>query len=142
MADLSVVAASVRLADPSQVEVGTVDVTDAAAVTAGMLVYKDTGAGTVHLLTRDVLPTSVLYFGVSANHADFGQPVLFTRSVGNKVDLGVTLTKGARYVGSANAGKIAAEADLATNKYRYDVGVAEDTQYLRLELNNTGIKMP
>lgn len=71
-------------------------------------------------------------------HSFAEQPVALLRD-GN-IDLGCALVVGEEYYISANAGKIKPFSELGSGEFRTRVGIADETDNLRLQFDATGIE--
>jgi len=108
-------------------------------ITAGDAVYLDATTGEIKAALNDSAAHSAVK-GIAINRAEDGQPVSWVPA-GN-VSFGAILTVGEIYVLSANAGKIAPEADNGSGEYVTVLGVATSTSVLKLGIINSGVAVP
>lgn len=137
MADLSINAANVLASANAVIEKSY---NFGATVTAGQLVYLDSNNRWV-LNDANAAATGngvTDTRGVALCNGSNGQPAAVC-----KEDIyfkpGATLTNGAAYYGSPNAGALAAAADITTGNYPVFVGLARDTTYLHLKPIAAGV---
>jgi hypothetical protein len=132
MADIAPVAASV--ARTSSTVIGEAD--SGAAIAQGDAVYLDAN-GRLQLADANVSDAAAASVGVAlAAAAGAGVPIPYAK--GGDVVLGAG-TRGVIYVLSANPGKIAPSADLASGHRVTILGVGKDGGILNLGVRATGI---
>ena len=136
MADLTVTAANV-LAGTNAVKK---TVRAAAAITAGQLLYKASD-GRYGVVDADSATAEArVPAGIALNNAGANQPVIMQTA--GDITIGATLTVGAIYVASDNAGGIMPVADLETGDYVTIIGVAISASVLRLAITSSGVAVP
>jgi hypothetical protein len=103
------------------------------AVTAGQPVYLDS-ASQKYLLADSNSATLAarLALGIALNAAALNQPLSVQK--GGDITIGATLTAGSPYYLSANAGGIMPAADLTTGDAVCQLGLAESTTVLGLNI--------
>lgn len=136
MADVSVTAAEVLPDSGTTTFSGTLGGT----VTAGQPVYKD-ASGTYQAADANASALTAAAVGIAMTGGVSGQPVIIAGS-GSTLDPGFTVTVGAVYVVSANAGGIAPVADLAQNWRTTILGVGISASQLALRIYASGALVP
>ncbi len=130
MADLSITVANVALVSGTQQTAVA-----GATLTAGMPIYQD-GSNLVQKCLNTTAATAACT-GITLNAALSGQPVTFAKQ-GAVMVIGATMTVGAPYLCSTNAGGICPEADISTN-FVTQLGRAITSTRLQLDLIVYGI---
>lgn len=130
MADISIT--SVTPGDDCQIVTGDAGAT----VAVGDWVYKDTDR-LLKLADCNLSPTAATVKGMALHAAISGQPLSIACK--GEVTLNAVLTTGKVYVLSANAGKTAPVADLASGWRTSIVGYAKTTAILVIGIVNSGI---
>lgn len=123
--DLVPVAANVATVTDGQFGTGTAGET----ITAGQTLYLDAATNTYKLADVNASGKDVIA-GISLHGASSGQPIKF--QAGGTINLGVTLTVGLIYVGSATPGGIAPSADGITGWKTCVLGIATTTANLKM----------
>lgn len=140
MADVTVTAASVLGGAGDKDYLGVAG----EAITAGMLVYKDTTAGAttgLYLKSDANAAGKKQIDGVALNSAlAANQPLVVQRS--GVYTVGGTVTVGGVYVLSATAGGIAPVADLASGLTTCIFGVGLTASTLQIAIHNSGAAVP
>lgn len=136
MADLAPVAASVQCMDNTKAYMGWVKVGE--TVAQGDVVYKPT-ADSERLKADHTDAEKANAEGVVLTPGGDGEYVFIAKS-GATVDLGITPANGA-YVVSANAGKIAPYADLASGDFVTILGTVKDG-ILTVDIKASGGALP
>lgn len=123
-ADISITAASVIPSAAAKITTKTAGAT----LTAGQIVYEDTGdSNKVKLAdTNSATALARVVFGIAASGASAGQPIRIIRE-DPSLTLGGTVAIGDILILSATAGGIAPSADAATGHYVTFLGVATTT---------------
>lgn len=103
--------------------------------TAGQPVYLDTTTNKLKLSDNNLAGAQSVT-GVTLNGSSPGQPVKYQYS--GQINLGATLVAGTIYVLSANTGKIAPAADLASGNTVCIIGVAISASLLQMNIFNSG----
>lgn len=134
MADLVITAANVAKGSDATVENGTAGAT----VTAGQAVYLDTADGRLKLADNNGTGTRSVR-GVALHGAAAGQPLQIQRA--GDITIGATMTAGAAYYLSANAGGIAPAADLAAGMDPILIGMAKSTTVLTIDIIDVGVTL-
>jgi len=121
-ADISITAASVIPGANAKI----VTKTAGATITAGQVVYEDTGdSNKVKLADTDsATALARVVFGIAAGGAAAGQPVRIIRE-DDDLTLGGTVATGDILILSGTAGAVAPNADAATGDYVVFLGVAK-----------------
>ena len=110
------------------------------AVTQGEPVYRKAGDSKYYAADCDLSSEAATVAGICATAAATDGFVIIVTS--GEMDLGATLTIGAQYVASGNAGGIAPQADLATNDYISSLGFAVATDKFIVNIKNSGYQVP
>ena len=127
MADLTITAANVAAVAGAKTRNRTLGVT----ATAGQVMYKDAAdAEKSKLADCDGVTAARVFDGIALNGGATGQPVTLVYE--GDVVIGATLTKGAAYYMSPNAGGICLLADVAVGDLPVLLGMAISTTTLRL----------
>lgn len=137
MADLTITTSAVVPTIPNPpTGVGAPYLMGVAAVdlTQGQPVYIDATTGLVNLADAVTNPNAT---AITTAAAKANQSIAVMNS--GKCAFGAILTKGAQYVVSHNSGRIAPRADLTTGDSITNLGIAESTTVLRIEIEATGI---
>ena len=135
-ADISITAANVVPATGYRFEDGTAGAT----ITAGQLLYKDSGdSNKFKLVDNDASATASVY-GIALNGAASGQPIRVQTD--GTITIGGTVAVGTIYVSSSNAGGIAPSTDLASGDYTSVVGIALTTGTISMSIFNGGVARP
>lgn len=134
MADLVITAANVVAGSGAQIGNGTAGAT----LTAGDVLYIDTAASNV-LKLADANAASPAYTveGIALHASLTGQPIQYIKL--GDLTLGAVMTQGLVYVLSANPGKIAPAADLASGWFTTVLGIAKSTSILTLINRTAGV---
>jgi hypothetical protein len=137
MADITITAANVLKGANAVIEKGVAGAT----VTAGQVVYRDAADGRYKLADCDSATDGVrVPRGIALNGASSGQPLEILMS--GDITIGATLTLGATYYLSGNAGRIAPAADLATGDFPSVIGLATSTSVLKVNITSAGVAIP
>jgi hypothetical protein len=130
MADVSVIAASVKKTATTVIETGTAG----EAVTAGQPVYLKSLDKKLWLADANGSDLTAEAVGIALNGASADHPLDY--AVDGDVTFNAGLTAGTVYVVSATAGAIAPSADLDTNStwHATVLGVASSTTNLKLSI--------
>lgn len=135
MTDLTITATSVVKSTGSKTKTGIAG----AAITAGQVVYVDTGdSNKIKVVDSDsatALAREVA--GIALNGASSGQPVTYQWD--GRITVGATVAVGTIYVASDTAGGIMPAADLETGDYTSILGIAVSTTELDLQIHNGGV---
>jgi hypothetical protein len=132
MSALSITAANV-IADAEATQAKGVAGT---TITAGMPVYLD--GSEVYQKSRGNGATAAQCDGIALNGASSGQP--FDILTAGNINLGATLVSGtAYYVSDATAGLIVPFDDLGSGDYPTFLGVADDTDNIRIAIQEGGV---
>ena len=130
MADISFTTTAVQFTDAESFL--TTNRTAGTTLAAGDFVVLDSAnqwiLGDVNSGTLEV--TGSNGFGIALNPAALNQPVKVVTEDGAEIDFGSGLAQWDTYIGSANPGKIAEIADLATGHYTVLLGYAKTTSIL------------
>ena len=111
MSDVAITAANVVHDINSITGTGTAGAT----ITAGQLLYLDSGTSTLKLCDSNASQAAATCVGIALHAALANQPIRYQTS--GDITIGGTLTVGGIYVASATAGGLAPVADLATGMY-------------------------
>ena len=136
MADLSVTAANVKL-----VSGPTEDITAAAAITAGQVVYKEAASNDAKLSDNDSATAEVRAIrGIALHAAAIDQPLKIAKNTAI-VEFGAILTAGVDYYLSGTAGGICPRADVTTGDDPVRVGIATTTSRLLLDFADPDVTL-
>lgn len=135
MADLAITAANVVKGAGAVVETGYAG----AAITAGQVVYLDPSTSTYKLADSNGVADAKKPRGIALNGASINQPIAVQR--GGDINIGATLTSGATYYLSANAGGVCPVADVVTGDDVVVIGVAKSASVLSLALFAPGVTL-
>lgn len=134
MADLTITATSVVAGGNAVVTNGVAG----AAITAGQVVYLDSGSGTYKLADNN-LAGAEAPAGIALNGAASGQRVAVQTA--GKIAIGATLTAGSAYCLSSTGGGICPASDLTTGDVVVQLGLAVSTSVLDLRINAPGVTL-
>jgi len=134
MADLTITAASVIAGTGAKSVSGTAGAT----ITAGQTVYLDSADNEYKLADCDSATEAVRSpVGIALHGASDGQPLkVHTKGL---ITIGATMTAGATYYLSQNAGGICPIADLGSGDYRTIIGIATSTTVLDVQIIESGV---
>ena len=122
MADLAITAANVLKGANAVFQAGIAGAT----ITAGQPLYLDSNTNTYKLADADASAAAATVVGVSLNGASSGQPVSINFS-DDDFTTGGTMTVGAIYILSNNAGGVTLASSLTTGWYPNVVYIAKST---------------
>lgn len=136
MADISITAANVVAGSNASTITGTAGV----AITAGQAVYKDPTTNKFLLADNDAVATAAHdALGIALNGAALNQPLVVQK--GGDITVGAVLTAGVAYYLSATPGAICPVADLVTGKTVCQLGLAETTGILHIDVQFPGVTL-
>lgn len=136
MADVIVTAANVAKASDTIFQDGIAGVT----ISAGETVFQDSADEKFKLADANASSATATVRGIALHGSLNNQPLRI--AVGGSLNPGFTVGVGAIYVQSANAGKIAPAADLATGHYSSILMVGITSTSARLIMVNSGVAVP
>jgi hypothetical protein len=137
MAALTITAANVVAGSNATRDNGIAGV----AVTAGQAVYRDPTTRKFLLSDADSATAAANNVdGIALHAASLNQPLAIQKA--GDINLGATLAVGTIYVLDSTAGGIAPAADLGVNEFVVVLGVASSASNLRLDIQNSGAKVP
>lgn len=140
MADLTIVAASVKLSAGVSTQYRTVGTANA-AITAGQLIYLSGADSLLYLADANASDVAAEVVGMALANVAAGQPLPYAID-GADVDVGSILTQGATYIASATPGGVCPIADLASGSYLSFCGYAVSPTKMRLMVVPTGVLKP
>ena len=118
MADVAITAANVaKVSGSTTTDTGIAGAT----ITAGQLVYLDSGTNTIKLADSNLSQAAANTIGIALHGSLSGQPIQY--AIGGDITIGGTVTVAGVYVTSANAGGLAPVADLVSGMYTKVIGV-------------------
>lgn len=133
MADLVITAANVQQASGPRPKVATAG----AGLTGGQPFYFDASSNAQPAQADSAAHATIAGVVITETVAA-GQQFAYAQS-GAVLTIGAAVVKGANYVVSANAGKIAPDADLTAGNYVTEIGRAINTTQIQLNFNVTGV---
>jgi hypothetical protein len=137
MADLTITAANVAAGTGAQTSDGTAGGT----ITQGDVIYQDAAdSNKWKRADANLSAAASTGIGIALNAAENGQPVRI-ETIG-EMNVGATLTVGTIYVLSANAGKIAPAADLASGWFTFIIGIGKTSSNMVLVMKTAGVAVP
>lgn len=136
MASLSITAANVIAGSNATIERGTAGAT----ITAGMVVYRDSGDGKYKIADADSATAEARDpRGIALNGASNGQPLAIIRS--GDVTIGATMTAGLAYYLSPTPGEIGVVADVLSGDDPIILGQAKSTTVLTVKISDPGVTL-
>ncbi len=137
MADLTITAANVLAATGAPTDKSKVA---GEALTAGQPTYLKTSDGKLYESLSSGLAEPAQFYGIALNNAAINQPVAV--QTGGLITIGATPVIATEYVVSANAGKIAPHADLASTNYYTRIGYGYSATQINIVPNITALQVP
>lgn len=132
MAAISITAANVVAGSNAQTSTGTAGAT----ITAGQLLYEDTGdANKLKLADCNLSSLAAAIKGVALHAAASGQPITYQNA--GSITIGGTVVAGTIYVAGATAGEINPAADLTTGWRTSILGVATSASVIAIKIHNS-----
>jgi hypothetical protein len=133
MADLTITAANVKLKNTGPYSAGVAG----ESIAQGEPVY--IASSLAYRTDNNDGASKAVAVGIALMPAATGQTFLYAKN-GAEIDVGATLTTAETYIVSANVGKIAPIADLATTNYLTILGVAKSSSTLLVNIVASGVQ--
>ena len=134
MADLSITASQVKKSTNAKTVTGTAG----EEITAGETVYYDSANDVYKLADNNDTEAKATLKGIALCHAYTDQPISVQTAGTIIIGAAASVAEGTVYVQSANAGKIAPAADLASGNYTSIIGVGDGSDGIIMGVLNSG----